>query len=348
MIGIGLVALALVLGRPIAEDEYPLRLSALLDSARARAAGTDDQPCPTRCTSGLPARCTSRSGRVSSRPTEAQIALEDALVDDSGFVPAPIALETFLSRYSALMLEPSMPQAPEPVAPPSIAIVAPIVSGAAIAAAEPVRRRAGCHGRAGRAVTATPAPVAPVRLRRCTAAAEAPRGDGWKPAPVAHVDVGCGRAGCTDAGRPGGEPVAKAGAARTGCRASCRQTSPPAPTSPSCCATSNRLSRLRLPRPRRRRPRAWAWLGGGATAGGASPSSRSPSWRSAKAPIIAARVLRKPPPPKPGTLSVQTNPPGVDVFVDGVAYGNTPARLTLDAGSHLVELRGRGVPRVVP
>jgi len=58
--------------------------------------------------------------------------------------------------------------------------------------------------------------------------------------------------------------------------------------------------------------------------------------------------LRKPPPPKPGTLSVQTNPPGVAVFVDGVAHGNTPARLTLEAGSHIVELRGRGVPRVIP
>jgi hypothetical protein len=64
--------------------------------------------------------------------------------------------------------------------------------------------------------------------------------------------------------------------------------------------------------------------------------------------VIAARALRKPPPPKPGTLSVQTNPPGVAVFVDGVAQGNTPARLTLEAGSHIVELRGRGVPRVIP
>jgi hypothetical protein len=52
--------------------------------------------------------------------------------------------------------------------------------------------------------------------------------------------------------------------------------------------------------------------------------------------------------PTLGTLSVQTNPPGVAVFVDGVARGNTPARLSLSAGSHIVELRGRGVPRVIP
>jgi hypothetical protein len=36
------------------------------------------------------------------------------------------------------------------------------------------------------------------------------------------------------------------------------------------------------------------------------------------------------------------------VFVDGVARGMTPARLSLPAGSHILELRGRGVPRVIP
>src|SRR5258708_7614701 len=63
--------------------------------------------------------------------------------------------------------------------------------------------------------------------------------------------------------------------------------------------------------------------------------------------LIAARTIR-PASPKLGTLSLQTNPPGIAVFVDGVARGNTPARISLDAGSHLVELRGRGVPRVIP
>ena len=64
--------------------------------------------------------------------------------------------------------------------------------------------------------------------------------------------------------------------------------------------------------------------------------------------VIAARSLRQPAVPTLGTLSVQTNPPGVSVFVDGVARGNTPARLSLTAGSHIIELRGRGVPRVIP
>jgi hypothetical protein len=64
--------------------------------------------------------------------------------------------------------------------------------------------------------------------------------------------------------------------------------------------------------------------------------------------LIAARAYRKPAALPLGTLSVQTNPPGVAVFVDGVAHGNTPARVSLPAGSHILELRGRGVPRVIP
>jgi hypothetical protein len=49
-----------------------------------------------------------------------------------------------------------------------------------------------------------------------------------------------------------------------------------------------------------------------------------------------------------GALVVQSSPAGVEVFVDGVSRGMTPARLSLAAGSHILELRGRGVPRVIP
>jgi hypothetical protein len=51
--------------------------------------------------------------------------------------------------------------------------------------------------------------------------------------------------------------------------------------------------------------------------------------------------------PALATLSVQSNPSGVPVFVDGVERGVTPARITLAPGAHILELR-RGVPRVIP
>src|SRR4029453_15066526 len=49
-----------------------------------------------------------------------------------------------------------------------------------------------------------------------------------------------------------------------------------------------------------------------------------------------------------GTLIVQSNPAGVQVFVGGIDRGMTPARLSVTPGAHILELRGRGVPRVIP
>jgi hypothetical protein len=49
-----------------------------------------------------------------------------------------------------------------------------------------------------------------------------------------------------------------------------------------------------------------------------------------------------------GTLDVQSSPAGVQVFIDGEERGQTPAQLSLKAGAHILELRGRGVPRVTP
>src|SRR5262249_33818806 len=91
---LGLTALALVLRRPRADDEYPHRVGQLLAGARARSAGGADQPLPEALQAWI-GRCLQldlRTGFASA--TDAQIALEDALAEDSGFVAAPVALET--------------------------------------------------------------------------------------------------------------------------------------------------------------------------------------------------------------------------------------------------------------
>ena len=68
-----------------------------------------------------------------------------------------------------------------------------------------------------------------------------------------------------------------------------------------------------------------------------SPRRASPSYKCS----AATRA------PAMATLSVQSNPAGVPVFVDGIERGVTPARITLAPGPHILELR-RGVPRVIP
>ncbi len=288
MTGIGLVALALVLGRPIAADEYPQRVAPLLNGARARAAGAADEPLPDALHNWI-ARALQldvRQGFQSA--TEAQRALEDALADDSAFIPAPVALETFLSRYSDLMLEPAVPQTPAFAPPPPIAIVTS-------------------------AAPAPPRPAAP-QVDAAPIAPPAPAPQPPKPGPRDITEL----LGDFDL-PPVTTPVSTAHDARH---------EPPAESS----------------EPKRRRFSLFA--------------EESARWRRfaavalaiialGEAGLIAARTIR-PASPKLGTLSLQTNPPGIAVFVDGVARGNTPARISLDAGSHLVELRGRGVPRVIP
>jgi hypothetical protein len=52
--------------------------------------------------------------------------------------------------------------------------------------------------------------------------------------------------------------------------------------------------------------------------------------------------------PTDGTLIVTTNPPGAQLFIDGVERGVTPLTLPVKPGTHSLELRGNGAPRLMP
>lgn len=307
---IGLVGLALVLGRPITEDEYPGSIPQLLNDARARSAGGGDQPLPDALHNWLARALQLDMRQAFTSAPDAQVALEDALFEDTGFVAAPVALETFLSRYIAAMLEPVAPvavarpvvtiaavSAPVAAAPPVVAAPPPIVTAPPVAAAPPMVAPS----------VIVPPPVAVARPVAVAAPIVVPP---RVAPPVAAA------------------PPAPAAAAPRDITELLRDFDPPAAVhkpEPILAPTRQRF-------PGWRRVALFALVAIALAEGG----------------VIAARALRKPPPVQMGSLSVQTNPPGVAVFVDGVARGNTPARLSLDAGSHIVELRGRGVPRVIP
>jgi len=123
VMAMGLTALALVLGRPLTDAEYPQRIASLLNEAKARTAGASDQPLPDALHNWLARALQLDVRQAFQSATEAQVALEDALADDSEFVAAPVALEAFLQRYSAVMLEPA--PAPVQTPPMPISIVTP-------------------------------------------------------------------------------------------------------------------------------------------------------------------------------------------------------------------------------
>jgi hypothetical protein len=307
---IGLVALALVLGRPIRTDEYPQRVAVLLNSARAQSAGGEDQPLPESLRHWI-ARALQlevRQGFLSA--TDAQIGLEEALSDDTGFVAAPVALETFMSRYIAALLEPAVPGA----VPAAIELPKAVVD-AARAGFEPQR-----PAETSKPAAEAPRPAVDVAkslfdpAERLPASAKAvvepakPAVETAKPGVPAPAAKQPEPRDITELLRNFDIPAAP---------------EPPAPVPPP----PSREARFSRGRAAIVGIAVLALIGAG---------------------VFGSRWLRRPAAVPMGALSVQTNPPGAAVFVDGVAHGNTPARISLKAGAHILELRGRGVPRSIP
>ena len=279
--GIGLVALALVLGRPIAANEFPHAIPALLNEARERSPLGDEQPLSPALRSWLARALQVDVRRAFASAPEALSALEEVVADESVYAAAPVALETFLTRYIASLLEPTPVEAPAPAAPSQAASARPAPQTSP-PPAEP-------------AYAATPAEPAVkdisdlIPARELEALSSKPLFNPDEPFSVRSEDL------------------------------------PPMPTKPSRGGRS--FARM-----------AAVLAGILAVGGGGVFASRY--FTTPSEPVAAAATT--------GTLIVQSNPAGVQVFVDGVDRGMTPARLSVTPGAHILELRGRGVPRVIP
>ena len=252
--GIGVVALSLVLGRPLRGDEFPRGVNDLLNEARERTALGDEAPISPALRGWL-ARALQVSLRDAfSSSAEALTALDQLMAESPAYVPAPVALETFLSRYIAAMLVP--------------APAAPAAADDVIDVAVPVESEE-------------------------------------QPEVFDLTDVAISEANES-------EPLFNAAAPFS-------VQQPIAPAEPPA-------------RPRRARK----WLAAAAVlvilaCGG----------------FAGFKVYARSAAPALAVLTVQSSPAGVPVFVDGIDRGVTPARITLAAGAHILELR-RGVPRVIP
>ena len=285
--GVGLVALALVLGRPIGAKEFPNGIPALLNEARERSPLGDEQPLSPALRAWLARALQVDTRRAFASAPEALAALEDVVADESVYVSAPVALETFLSRYVEALLEPTL-AAVEPAAPQP-----------ARAAAPPAAKRQP-------EAAAVPAPAAsPVAAAR----------DITELIPPRELDA---------LAAPGQKPLFNPDAPFS-------VRSAPPEAAPSGKKRGGRVSIVRV---------AAIVAGLIAVGGGGVFVSNYVSSNGVPASAPGAATM--------GTLIVQSNPAGVQVFVDGVDRGMTPARLSVTPGSHILELRGRGVPRVIP
>lgn len=452
--GIGMTALSLVLGRPLAADEFPHAIPGLLMQARERTPYGDERPLSTSFRNWLARALQLDVRRSYASATEALAGLEETLASDSAYVPAPVALEAFLTQYLSAMLDtppapPAVAAAPRPVAAPAPAsdlYRAPAGATATRSDAGPALRAvessnaggaSGARTPAARGETPAPAAVTMTTPRADPQPAGAPRdpastfsvndlptiadlikvGDLQKTIPVAPSNESAqhGRAvpnaqplAPAPQGRPPqpapSPPVAQpAHGSQPAHIAPPVHAAPPAhpvqgahavqstPASPATRAAQAGQP-AQLPPPARAaqpvqdvpapaaplsKPASRAAfegmdevIGGGdrklssADEHGevASPLRRPRSRSSSRFAAIAAVIVllvgggatawylkgQAAPAPGLGTLSVQSSPAGVEVFVDGVSRGMTPAKISVEAGSHILELRGRGVPRVIP
>jgi hypothetical protein len=292
--GIGLVALALVLGRPIGATEFPNGIPNLLHEARERSPLGDEQPLSAPLRAWLARALQVDTRRAFASAPEAMAALEEVIADDSVYVAAPVALETFLSRYVAALLEaPALAEAPAPTAQP---VAAPKAAPAPKPATPPVAQAQPQAAPAAAAPT-TPAAAAAKDITELISSKDLEGLSSSLPKPLFNPD-----APFSVKSEPFFEPEQK----RKGRGGSVI-----------------RLAALTIA--------LLALVGGGAFA-----------YRYFGTPTGSEAAATT------GTLIVQSNPAGVQVFVDGIDRGMTPARLSVEAGSHILELRGRGVPRVIP
>ena len=309
--GMGLVSLALILGRPLAADEYPHRVPDLLNQARERSALGEEQPLSPPLRTWLERSLQLDVRRSFASAPEAMAALEEVVSDEGMYVAAPVALETFLSRYIASLLEPT---------PELVVHAVPVVP--------PVSKPA--DSSAARSAHAEPAKLVEKEIEsRFDAVISQHNHDAPVTEPAAPKKDGplAGTRELTDLLGPDplslSEPTTPAVQSKS-------LFNPDAPFTATPMAS---------PQPTRNNVRSYGrlaamvaivvLLGGGGLLGYKLLGS------SASAPPM-------------GSLNVQSNPSGIDIFVDGVAKGRTPARVAVAPGSHILELRGKGVPRVIP
>jgi serine/threonine protein kinase len=298
---VGAVALALLVGRPIALDEYPSRIGEMTNGTWALSANGAMEPLPPPLREWL-----SRAMQLDPRnpfPSALEAWAElDRVLHYSDPLAEVAALETFLRRYHSLVgTEPvkspvATPAASVATRPTPVARPAPIV-----APASPVPE----------------SPVAPPP-RPVTAAAPPPPAvdvPAPSPRPLPTFRPEPPQASVTPAPEPEDPEEEEQAFLET-----------PSEEAKSVMKKGTAIPRSRLI--------AAAVLLIALTSGG----------------TLAARKFLMPTDSsvEMGTLSVQTNPAGASVVIDGKQRGATPLSLALAPGRHVLELVTEGDVRSIP
>jgi hypothetical protein len=325
---IGVVALALVLGRPLGDDEMR-DPGALVGSATENSVVGGREPISESLRRWLSRALQLDSQGSFESALEAQLALDDVLSGDAGYIAAPVALESFLAQYeeSAARIAEQSAEAerqsrPEPAAlkvpPPTPRLGVARVT--ADAPAVPSFR-----------AMAVDRPSVLSMTTKSQAAPPAPSPEPVTPAaPAAEVPVSQASVVAVAKTEPAGqaaEPVR------------------PAADEPfddeALRATFLEASAAAVvPEPEPSRVPSWWRRAALAVLVVAVAEGGFIAWRFANSPAGLTGTK--------GTMTIESKPTGAQVKVDGEVKGVTPLSVSLDAGAHVVEIAAGGEPRVLP
>jgi serine/threonine protein kinase len=297
----GVTALALIIGRPIAEDDYPTRIAEMAGGTWALSATGGIEPLPAALRDWLMRAIQLDPRNPFPSALEAWAEL-DRVLHYSDPIAEVAALKSFLTRYQARVAADSAKANPAPAAAPapSRPTAVPSASVASITGASAVHK---------------PGPQAVVHPR---------------PAAAGHAP---------NVSSSGSHPVA-----------SMHPQPSTRPDSPIAPAVSPQAKDDQAPEDSRSEEAESVME--------KSKSFIRGRWIAAAIVLVAltsggtlavGRIMSPAAEPESlGTLSVQTNPAGATVVVDGQQRGMTPLSLQLKPGRHVVELVTDGDVRSIP
>ena len=315
----GTIALGLLLGRPLGEEEYPASLRELANGTFGLGGGFE--PFPQWLRSWLSRALWLDPSRAFASAAEARQAFESGLASDGSTAPQS-ALEAFVAQYHS-SVEGQRTEAP-----------------ASKAADVPATKAADVPAKKAFDVLSSKTAETPVIKVAEVAASKA-------------VDVFASKPVGVPASKPVEVPASKAAVPVHVAAASASRPEAHAST-PSQAPVVNKVIRPLFARdeeidvPHTSKVKT-----------GSAGKSRRPLMIAASVALVALmsggtmaarRYLASSTATAPatGTLAIQTNPAGASVVIDGQANGVTPLSVTLSAGPHTLELSANGARRTIP
>ena len=346
---VGMVALALILGRPLDGNDYPDQVAALAEGAWGLTATGGVEPLPPELRAWLARMLQLDSRQSFATAVDAWSELEHVL-GSSDYVASFGALKSFMAEYARFTASGAVPAAAASSATLTAAPPSPVVASA------PAPARVPPAAVTPPSAVPVPAPVAPPQVAASTVAAsivpgQTPTHSQRPPVPVAVAvaPTPASVAAASPASTPKAPVVPTPRAAAPVAAAPQRASAPPPPVVPPAAPPAPAAEKMRPVAQAAVRSEGSAW-------------SETPWWRQKRIAVAAGVLvallgggafvsrlyLPSAAAEAPGTLVVSTNPAGVPVVIDGQPRGVTPLTLELAPGAHELRLATGAEPRIIP